>query len=59
MTPDDRLCPLCELVPDLNPDGVGLDEPFQTAAGPVMYPPAHPLCRCAVTLHFLKEAMAA
>jgi len=59
VTPDDRLCPICEAIPDLNPDGVGLDEPFQTDVGPVMYPPAHPLCRCAVTLHIQKEAMAA
>lgn len=36
VTPDDRLCPTCEAVPDLNPDGVGLSEPFQTPLGPML-----------------------
>lgn len=58
VTPDDRLCPLCEAVPDYNADGVALGEPFQTDAGPVMYPPAHPLCRCATTLQTRKVAYA-
>lgn len=46
VTPDDRLCPLCEGVPDLNPDGVGLGQPFNTDLGPVMNPPLHVQCRC-------------
>lgn len=58
VTPDDRLCPLCEAVPDMNPDGVGLDEPFQTESGAVMFPPLHVLCRCVATLHFLAKVAA-
>ena len=49
VTPDDRLCTVtCAPIPGMNPDGVRLDEPFQTPIGPVMFPPAHPQCRCAV-----------
>jgi hypothetical protein len=53
VTNDDRLCPICEAIPDLNADGVPLDQPFQTDVGLVMFPPAHPLCRCAVILTHL------
>jgi len=52
ITPDDRLCDICEAIPTLNPDGVGLDEPFLTPEGPVDDPPAHPRCRCATGLEF-------
>ena len=49
VTPDDRLCTVtCAPIPGMNPDGVRLDEPFQTPVGLVMHPPAHPMCRCAV-----------
>jgi len=48
VTLDDRLCPLCRAIPGLNPDGVGLDTPFRTPGGAVLYPPAHPQCRCAL-----------
>lgn len=49
VTPDDRLCQrICAPIPGMNPNGVRLDEPFQTPVGPVMFPPAHPQCRCAV-----------
>src|SRR6266566_159305 len=44
VTEDDRLCPICEAIPDQNPDGVALGEPFQSDVGPLQYPPAHPLC---------------
>lgn len=47
VTPDDRLCEVCEAIPEDNPDGVALDEDFDTDLGPVAYPPAHPNCRCA------------
>lgn len=56
VTPDDRLCPLCEAVPDMNPDGVALNEPFQTPVGSLMYNPLHIQCRCVITLHFLEAA---
>jgi hypothetical protein len=52
ITPDDRLCPVCEAIPDMNPEGVRVGEPFQTPNGPVMAPPAHPQCRCAISLDF-------
>ena len=49
VTPDDRLCQtVCAPIPGMNPNGVRLDEPFQTPVGSVMHPPAHPMCRCAV-----------
>ena len=50
VTEDDRLCPICEAIPDMNPDGVGLNESFRTSDGPLMQEPAHPNCRCAVEL---------
>jgi HK97 family phage portal protein len=54
---DDRLClEVCEPIPGLNPDGVKLDEPFQTPIGPLMTPTAHPSCRCALALRFLPVA---
>jgi hypothetical protein len=49
VTPDDRLCQtVCAPIPGMNPNGVRLDEPFQTPVGSVMHPPAHPMCRCAL-----------
>lgn len=46
VTPDDRLCPLCEAIPDMNPDGVPVGGYFQTPDGPIKEPPLHPQCRC-------------
>lgn len=42
-TPDDRLCSVCLQIPGMNPDGVRLDEPFQTPVGPRDYPTVHVL----------------
>jgi hypothetical protein len=53
VTPDDRLCPLCQPVPGMNKEGVGLREGFNTPIGPVQYPPLHPSCRCTTGLMFL------
>ena len=50
VTPDDRLCPICAAIPGLNPQGVRLQEPFQTPSGPILHPAAHVQCRCAVSL---------
>ena len=50
VTPDDRLCPRCAAIPDMNPEGVGADEPFQTDEGPVDLPPLHPNCRCVTAI---------
>lgn len=43
---DERLCPLCAPVPTMNPQGVGIQTPFETPRGPSLYPPLHPQCRC-------------
>ncbi len=43
-----RVCPVCR---PLNGVRVaGLDEPFVTPAGAVLFPPAHPACRCRIRL---------
>lgn len=53
LTPDDRLCrTICAPIPRMNPDGVGLHEPFQTPIGPIMHPAAHANCRCSTVLAF-------
>lgn len=55
VTPDDRLRPEHAAVPGMNPDGVGLDEPYDTPWGPQPGPPwpADPhLCRCSEGLLF-------
>lgn len=44
VTPDDKLCPICEPLSGLQ---VGLDADFPEG---VPYPPLHPNCRCAVNL---------
>lgn len=43
---DERLCATCAPIPGLNPDGVGLRQPFITPLGPRMGPTMHPRCRC-------------
>jgi hypothetical protein len=45
---DERTCQVCMDIPDANADGVAPDEPFDTALGPIDYPPVHPNCRCSV-----------
>lgn len=50
VAPDERTCDICKPIPRMNPDGVGLETPFQTPDGPVMNPPLHPQCRCTVFL---------
>lgn len=45
VTPDDRLCPRCRQLRDLE---APVSEPFQTPEGEVDYPPLHPRCRCAM-----------
>ena len=50
-------------IPELNPDGVGLDEPFETPEGTLMFPgdpdapPEETInCRCVVVTRFVPEA---
>lgn len=50
VTPDDRLCPYCAVVPIMNEGGVPLGGYFLTLLGPVEYPPLHPQCRCVLTI---------
>lgn len=52
VTPDERLRDTHAAVPAMNPGGVGLEEPFQTPFGPLMFPPWEPECRCGVGMVF-------
>ena len=52
VTPDDRLRETHRMVPIMNPDGVALDQPFQTPLGPSMGPPLEVNCRCSLGLVF-------
>lgn len=54
VTPDDRLCPICE---PLDGEQVVIDGQFRTRVGLVMGPPAHPQCRCAIGLTDVKAAV--
>ncbi len=45
---DERTCPVCLSIVENNPNGVGLNEQFQSDAGPVGDPPIHVRCRCTV-----------
>lgn len=45
---DERTCPQCRPIPSLNPQGVRLQQPFDTPVGQLQLPPVHPNCRCAV-----------
>ena len=47
VTPDDRLCPICEPMDGKN---VALDEDFDVDGDQVDGPPAHPNCRCTLGL---------
>lgn len=56
VTLDDRLRPTHAEIPIRNPEGVGMDEPFDTPFGAVLDPPAEPNCRCGVGLVFPQAA---
>lgn len=47
VTPDDRLCPICE---PLDGEKAGLDETFKVDGEEIDGPPAHPRCRCTIGL---------
>lgn len=58
-TNDDHTRDAHRAIPDMNPDGVGLDEPFDSPLGPIMYPgdpdadPANSInCRCRIVVRF-------
>ncbi len=45
----DTPCPVCESIPDMNPDGVAMDEDFDSLDGPMTAPPdPHPACQCSI-----------
>ena len=47
---DEKTCPVCTSIPDMNPDGVAMDEPFASIKGFFDMPPdPHPNCRCTLT----------
>lgn len=50
VTPDDRLCIYCAVIPAMNPEGVPLGGYFQTPLGPTRRPTLHPKCRCSLFL---------
>lgn len=45
---DEDTCPICLSIPELNPEGVGMDEDFDSDDGPVFAPTVHPNCRCSI-----------
>jgi hypothetical protein len=59
---DGRVRPTHRLIPGMNKDGRGWDEPFQTPDGPSMHAPhdTDPQCRCreVVRINFLAQAVA-
>lgn len=44
----ENTCPVCLSIPDLNPDGVGIDDDFDSSDGPQDDPPVHVSCACSV-----------
>lgn len=56
---DEATCEICQSIPDMNPDGVGWGEDFDSIDGPVSMPPdPHPNCRCSLTYHIAANAIA-
>src|SRR6266576_1186017 len=48
---DEKTCPVCLSIPDMNPDGVEIGEPFDSIDGPMDAPPdPHPSCRCSLEI---------
>lgn len=48
---DERTCEICLSIPDLNPDGVPIGEPFDSIDGQQDAPPdPHPGCRCSLEI---------
>jgi hypothetical protein len=47
VTPDDRLCPICAPMEDVE---AGMNEEFNVDGDQVSEPPAHPRCRCTLGL---------
>jgi hypothetical protein len=43
---DELVCKVCRPIPDMNPQGIALNEQYATPIGPQDQPPIHPNCRC-------------
>ena len=43
---DERVCPICAAIPDMNRDGVGVNDDYASPLGPISMPLAHVACRC-------------
>ena len=41
---DERVCPICRPIPARHKDGIDVNGAFETSAGQIEYPPAHPNC---------------
>lgn len=52
---DEDTCPICLSIPELNPDGVGMDEDFDSDDGPVFAPTVHPNCRCSIAYRVVPQ----
>jgi hypothetical protein len=47
---------ICVPIAGMNPpEGVGLYEAFETPVGPLLYPPAHPACKCSVSTNVVRR----
>lgn len=56
---DELVCSWCLSIPDMNPDGVAMDDVFDSEEGEVDMPPIHPNCRCTVEYRLDPDALAA
>ncbi len=43
---DELVCPVCASIPVMNRQGVGVNDTYLSAAGPILITPVHPRCRC-------------
>jgi hypothetical protein len=43
---DELVCKVCAPIPEMNTNGIGLEEQYSTPIGPQNQPPIHPNCRC-------------
>lgn len=57
---DEKTCPVCLSIPDMNPDGRAIGEQFESIEGPFYAPPdPHPRCRCEIEITTDLDAVAA
>jgi hypothetical protein len=55
---DERVCPMCKPIPELNPEGVAFHEPFVMPDGStIMGPAAHPNCRCVIFIRMVLDGL--